>query len=150
MSYRAMMEDGYIGVLGFDDPEMSRIEYLGEHIFNFTTYDSEMSELFARKAIEVCAAISSGTTFDYIKDPEQYRWFLLMCNMPFFSDKLSWGTSIRGAWWDDPAHGRIKFSSCGLWLNGEQMADEWSFTRGDWVEFIAAVLAFAENSEAKQ
>lgn len=96
--YRRMLEEGY-GAIASTEP-IGRLEYLSDYIFNFTTYDGEMAELFACKALEVCAAISNRTTFDYIKDAEQYRWYLVMCNMPFFSDKLEWGTSIRGAWWD--------------------------------------------------
>ena len=66
----------------------SRLEYLANYIFDFMTYDEEMDRLFAEKAVEVCAAINDGKTFEYIKDPENYRWLLLMCNMPFFINRL--------------------------------------------------------------
>lgn len=56
-----------------------------------------MSVLFARKAVEVCAAINDRQTFDYINDPNDYLWYLLMCNMPFFAERLECGISIRGA-----------------------------------------------------
>jgi hypothetical protein len=135
-----MMEEGHAQTDAFrGQGRTSRLEYLSDHIFNFATYDGEMSELLARKALEVCAAVSGGKTFDYIKDPEQYRWYLVMCNMPFFAERLEWGTSIRGAWWD---YGDTEFSSCGLWDGGEQFADTMTFTSDQWREFIAAVLAF--------
>jgi len=144
-----MLEEGFAETRSFGggEPE-TRLEYLSEHIFNFTTYDGEIAELFACKAMEVCKAISDGTTFDYIKDAEQYQWYIVMCNMPFFADKLDWGTSIRGAWWGDPPHKKIEYSSCGLWLDKEQLHETMEFTREQWVEFIAAVLTFGANGSA--
>lgn len=82
------------------DGELGRSEYLGDYIFDFTTYDGAMSDLFAKKAIEVCKAITDRTTFEYIKRIKDYQWYLTMVNMPFFQGKLNWGGSIRGAWWD--------------------------------------------------
>lgn len=144
--YRRMLEEGHAETDAFQgNDRTSRLEYLGEYIFDFTTYESEYGELFAKKALEVCAAISEGKTFEYIKEPENRLWYLLMVNMPFFADKLEWGTSIRGAWWGEPPHKKIEFSSCGLWLDNEQLHETMEFTREQWGEFIAAVLAFARE-----
>jgi hypothetical protein len=123
-------------------PPKSPLEYLGQSIFDFTTYDGEMSVLFARKAVEVCDAINNSKTFDYIKDAENYRWYLLMCNTSFFADKLEWGTSIRGAWWNQ----EITFQSCGLWKGDEQLADDMNFTQEEWKRFTMAISDFA-NAE---
>ena len=121
-------------------PAGSRLAYLSQHIFDFTTYDGAMDELFGRKALEVCAAINDGKTFDYIKDPEGYQWYLVMCNMPFFADKLEWGTSIRGAWW---SHGSMFIlETCGLWDGDEQMTDAIAFDTNQWRVFIAALIEF--------
>jgi hypothetical protein len=138
MNYRRMLEEGYEAIASTD-----RLEYLGDYIFDFTTYDGQMAELFARRALEVCAAISDKTTFDYIKDAEQYRWYLVMVNMPFFTDKIEWGTSVRGAWWGEPPHSKIKLDTCGLWLDGEQVQAAMEFTRDEWELFIAAMREFA-------
>lgn len=137
--YARMLEEGFIETNEFLESQQSRLTYLSEYIFDFTTYDGGVAELFATKALEVCAAISDGKTFDYIKDPDNYQWYLLMCNMPFFAERLSWGGSIRGAWWDNS----ITLDSCGLFLDGGQIVDTMEFTRDEWAEFIAAVLAFA-------
>jgi hypothetical protein len=149
-NYRRMLEEGHAESDAFTEQgRTSRLEYLGEHIFNFTTYESEYSELIAKKALEVCTAISKGETFEYIKEPEGRLWYLLMVNMPFFSDKLEWGTSVRGAWWAEPPHKKIEFSSCGLFLDGKQLYETMEFTRDQWCEFIAAVVAFgAEEPDA--
>lgn len=127
---------------------MSRLEYLSESIFNFTTYDSQIGELFAAKAVEVCAAINDETTFDYIKDSESYKWYLIMCNMPFFKDKLEWGISVRGAWWDAQIGRQIEIDSCGLWEGDKQLTETLKFERGEWELFIAAVIEFASEEHS--
>jgi hypothetical protein len=137
--YRRMLEDGYKETSNFSGM-VSRLEFLSDYIFDFTTYDGEMAELFARKALEVCAAISNGSTFDYIKDTENYRWFLWLCNTPFFEDKIEWGTSIRGAWWDSKP---VELDTCGLWRGDEQIT-ELVLNGAEWQEFLGAMREFAE------
>lgn len=124
-------------------PSESRLEFLSEKIFNFTTYDSSMSELFGWRAVEVCEAITNGTTFDYISNPDNYKWFLIMCNMPFFADKLDWGSSIRGAWWSAYPGQQIEFQSCGLWNKNEQMDHVLKFDKDEWMIFIRALIEFS-------
>lgn len=145
MDYNELLEHSYkVASETFDCAPESRLEYLGDHIFDFTTYDGEISALFARKAVEVCAAINNKLTFDYIKEPHDYCWFLLMCNMPFFAERLEWGTSIRGSWWGDTKPGKqIEYQSCGLWIGDEQLHQTMSFSREEWEKFIAAVVEFA-------
>ena len=62
--------------------------------------------------------------------------------MPFFQNKLEWGTSIRGAWWklDDK---RFELSSCGIYENGEQVLDI-SFGETSWNEFVNAMCDFVK------
>jgi hypothetical protein len=79
----------------------SKIEYVGNVIFDFTTYDGEIDVLFANRMIPVLKSILDRETFEYIKDEEQYINYLTMVNMPFLVDKLEWGGSIRGAWFDN-------------------------------------------------
>jgi hypothetical protein len=139
MDYLKLLEHSYAMAASDECPPDSRLEFLGEQVFDFTTYDGEMSATFAGKAIEVCDAINNRTTFDYIKDPENYRWFLLMCNMPFFARRLEWGTSIRGAWWDAD-----KLESCGLYEGDEQVL-LLNFTSEEWAEFARALVCFARD-----
>ena len=137
--YRRMLEEG-LNESDLNEP-LNRLEYLGDYIFDFKTYDAEMTELFVGKALEVCAAISGSKTFEYINDAENYRWFLLMCNMPFFARRLNWGTSIRGSWWDTSTPNATEFNTCGLWLDGEQLTSL-RLSTDQWQEFIAALLDF--------
>lgn len=138
--YRRMLDEGF---LNCQDNQASRLEYLSDYIFDFTTYDSEMAELFASKAIEVCKAISGNTTFEYIKNKDNYPWYLLMCNIPFFANRIEWGTSIRGAWWDGGS--AIQFDSCGLWLDGDQIIETITFNQNQWIGFIDAVVDFGSS-----
>ena len=142
MNYIKLMRDGYVFEKGWRDLE-SRLEYLSDKIFNFATYDSEMAELFASKAIEVCKAITERKTFEYIGSKENYKWFLLMCNIPFFSERIEWGTSIRGAWWRDST-----FNSCGLFDGENQITDELKFSAEEWANFVGAIVEFANENEA--
>ncbi|HBO5586088.1 hypothetical protein FA071_04395 [Pseudomonas aeruginosa] len=121
----------------------SRLGYLASAIFGIGTYDSDMDELMAWRAIEVCKAISNRTTFDYIKDTENYRWYLIMCHLPFFADRIDWGGSIRGAWWS--SYEGIRFESCDLYSGDAQMCDEIVFDEEGWDAFIKAVIEYGSK-----
>ena len=145
-----MMEEGFIELNDDGDcPTISRLTYLSHFIFHFTLYDSSMDEVFAKKALEVCEVILYELTYYYIKDKENYKWYLIMCNFPFFTKRISWGTSIRGAFWDVPfRQEKIEFSSCGLFKDHEQILDL-EFTLDEWKEFIGAVIEFGKREVAE-
>ena len=148
MNYLSLLNESYAEILTHrydgDDP-MSRLAYIGDYIFEFTTYDDSMSELFATKALEVCHAISNNTTFDYIKGNENYKWFLIMLNMPCLSNRVDWGCSIRGCWWDhEPNTTRFNFEDMtGLYFDGDQL-DKLELDLDQWVEFIEAMREFVK------
>jgi hypothetical protein len=140
--YLRMLEEGFEHTrqsLG----DATRLQYIGEHIFGFVTYEQEYDELFAKKALMVCEAVNLHATYAFIKTPENRLWYLLMMNMPFFQDRVVWGSSIRGAWWDTS----IAYTSCGLWLDGNQYYEELTFTSEQWHAFIAALLEFSRKEE---
>ena len=119
----------------------SKLEFIGENIFDFTTYENVVMSLFTKKALEVCEAITKKKTFDYIDTEEGNLWYLIMVNMPFFDGKLEWGTSIRGAWWDY----KVEFESCGIFIDGEQHTQTMKFTQDEWKLFISALIEFASG-----
>lgn len=83
-------------------PQGSKFAWIGNDIFDFTTYDDGISSLLAGRMIDVCRCILEGTTFKYQElNDEHYLNFLIMVNMPFLQGKLNWGGSIRGAWFDE-------------------------------------------------
>jgi len=145
MDYSEILEHSYeienTQSLGTEGRNISRLEYLSEFIFDFVTYDPSISELFAKEAVKVCNAINAGNTFDLIQDEDSYRWYLIMVNMPFFADKLEWGGSIRGAWWNTDGT-KFRVDSCGLWVHNDQI-DGLTFNHESWRVFIDAIVKFA-------
>ena len=139
MDYKQLLQHSYETTMRLDGGAQSRLAYLSRYIFDFITYDDAMDELFAQKAVEVCEAINDKKTFDYIAGQENYRWFLLMCNMPFFASRIEWGTSIRGAWWSVPRWS--VFQSSGLWEGDTQLTE----LEVIWEDFIRAVVSFASS-----
>jgi len=140
MNYKKMLQDGFANTNSYFDIPRTRLEYLADEIFNFTTYDTGRSELFATKAVEVCKAITRKTTYEFIKDESDYQWYLIMCNMPFFVERITWGTSIRGAWWEDS-----DFRSSGLWNGKDQVVGKLKFDANQWAEFIEAIIEFSKH-----
>jgi hypothetical protein len=148
MNYLEMLNTSYSvaqSLQGCSTPE-SRLEFLADDIFDFTTYDSEFAKKLARHAVDVCHAISTQTTFRFIEDQENYSWFLIMCNMPFFANRIEWGTSIRGAWWDCFPESHFMLSTCAL-FDGDVHIEHPKFTREEWTFFIAAVVEFGRGQE---
>lgn len=141
--FSRLLRNGYAAEADFGSAK-SRLDFLSESIFDFTTYDGEMAELFGRRAVEVVDAITNRTTFDYIKDPEGHKWFLVMCNTPFFRGRINWGTSVRAAWWD---HDPIEYQSCGLWDGDAQMYETMRLSRDEWIAFMRAIVEFAGADE---
>lgn len=127
-----------------DDPTLEKLEFLADDIFGFTTYDNVVSSMMAQKALEVCKAISEKKTFDYIASEEGNLWYLVMVNMPFFANRLEWGTSIRGAWWDLWGDKEFTIKSCGLFYNGEQIL-ELNLNETEWPKFIEAMIKFEKE-----
>lgn len=120
----------------------SRLEYLADNIFDFTTYDSEISELLAKEAVKVCRRISgelpnTGLTF------EESTWHAVMCNMPFFHERIDYGTSIRTAWWS--IEGANNLSTSGVYVEYEQVCNLIFGTNDSWKEFVSAVCEFSEE-----
>jgi hypothetical protein len=100
--YMKMLDEGHAVAMQLNyDEEISRLAFLGDYIFNFTTYDDEISEVFAKDMLEVIEVIMGGRNFEYLKNRSNYLKYLTMVNMPFLKDKIEWGTSVRGAWLND-------------------------------------------------
>jgi len=144
MDYLKLLQESYRETAeNRDDPTLEKLEFLAEGIFGFTTYENVVSSTMAQKALEVCKAISDKKTFDYIASEEGNLWYLVMVNMPFFENRLNWGTSIRGAWWDLWGNKEFTIESCEL-FGGEQIL-ELKLNDSEWVKFIEAMIKFAEE-----
>lgn len=94
--YLKLLEKDYQNTIEFQMEDISKLEYLGSHVFGFTTYASDLDEEFATNMLEVLDCILYKNTFEYIESNRLN--YHRMVNMPFLENCLSWGTSIRGAW----------------------------------------------------
>lgn len=82
------------------DPEMSKYEWAANHVFDLTTYDGDLDELFVKCIIDVLKVIRDRYNFEYIKDEDNYIGFILVCQLLDKFHWIEWGSSIRGAWFD--------------------------------------------------
>jgi len=145
MDYLKLLQESYKETAdNRNDPPLEKLEFLADDIFGFTTYESMVSSMLAQKALEVCKAISDKKTFDYIASEEGNLWYLVMVNMPFFENRLEWGTSIRGAWWDLWGDKEFVIESCGLFSGGEQVL-ELKLNESEWLKFIEAMIRFTKE-----
>lgn len=72
--------------------------FLSDYIFDVITYDENLSYEFGKKIYEVMKAIQEGKTFDYIID--NYKNYIIVCNLLDKFELIDWGTSVRGAWFN--------------------------------------------------
>lgn len=76
----------------------SKYEWAASNIFELSTYDGALDELFVKKIVEVCKVIINGATYEYIRNGENYIAYILVCQLLNSLQWIEWGTSIRGAW----------------------------------------------------
>lgn len=82
------------------DPDMAAYDFLAEGVFDFTLYDTAKSMQWSLEMLRVIRAILDGTTFEMFNFPSSEEVYLKMVNTPFLKGLLTWGGSIRGAWFD--------------------------------------------------
>lgn len=70
-------------------------------IFDLTTYDSEVDEIFTEAIVSVLEAIRDKKAFEYQRESKtKYLTYLLVVNHRMIHPLLNWGTSVRGAWFE--------------------------------------------------
>lgn len=97
--YRAQYEEEKGWYRSGPEPD-SKYTWAANRIFNLTTYDSSLNELFVKNILEVCKVILEDRNYEYIEDRENYIKYILVCQLLEEFDWIEWGTSIRGAWFD--------------------------------------------------
>jgi hypothetical protein len=145
IDYKTNLEQSYQFQKQTENPDLTRLGFLAGAVFDLTTYDAEMDDFFGRKAVEVCFAITHKKTFEYIKDPENYKWYLIMCNLPFFAERLEWGSSIRSAWWATNKSNTVELSGHGFVdQDGKQYAEQFAFTLDQWNALMLGMIEFVK------
>jgi hypothetical protein len=105
--YKAHYED-YRDFVGSDEDKPTKYEWAASEIFDLTTYDGSMDELFVKKIIEVIKVILDRHNFEYINDENNYISYLAVCQLLVKYDWIDWGTSIRGAWINESCYEKTK------------------------------------------
>ena len=78
-----------------------KYEWAAINVFDLITYDRELYEIFVKKIIEVCKVILNEQNFEYIEDRDNYITYIIVCQLLEKFDWIDWGTSIRGAWFEE-------------------------------------------------
>jgi hypothetical protein len=86
----------------------TKYEWAASDIFNLTTYDGGLDEIFVKEILEVCRVILDKTNFEYILDRNNYIKYIRVCQILDNFHWIDWGTSIRGAWIDDYSLPRVE------------------------------------------
>ena len=75
-------------------------QWCASRVLDLATYDEELDELFVKKFIEICNIILSRRNSVCIENRDAYITYMLVCQLFYKNDWITWGTSIRGAWFD--------------------------------------------------
>ena len=100
--YKKLLDEAYKQTIAWDNCCHNKLQFLGSHMFDMTTYDGYMDEVFAIIILRGLENILNRTTFDYIdKSTTNYFNYMIAINHGFVHQMLGWGMSIRGAWLDE-------------------------------------------------
>lgn len=70
------------------------------------TYDAGLSHILAKRYIPVIESIIARRTFEFIAVPQQYEDFIIAASFLYDRNLISYGCSIRGAWFDSLRHAK--------------------------------------------
>ena len=143
MKYINLLKDGFKQHFVQNTTE-SKARFLVENIFELAVEDDELSAFYCSIIIDVCKALLNRTTYDYIKDEQNYKYYILVLNLPFFKDIIEWGVSIRGAWFTAGIEPYV-LTSCGLFRGEEQICQLEFLEDVDICEFIQDIIDFYED-----
>ena len=76
-------------------------EWAADRIFDLTTYDGSLDKLFVRTILGICGVILNRQTYAFIKDDNMYVVYIVVCQLLKKKSWINWGTSIRGAWFEN-------------------------------------------------
>lgn len=100
--YRAHYEE----VCSWHEDEYDKYEWAANYIFDLCTYDAELDEKFVKAILEICQVIIDKENFYYIYNDKNYTTYILVCQLLNNFQWIDWGTSIRGAWFENYRDGR--------------------------------------------
>jgi len=159
------MKTKWLNILNYNYQEQSpwngdgylKTEFVAQHILDIYTYSNMTDNFLCVKTLEVMEAIQENKTFEYISDENNNLWYMAVLHMDFLSDKISWGSSIRGAFWESfhnglPHNPEGKVAEIGdgmLLAVGTDKQIKYTITGNEeWVGFVDAVLDFCKDERS--
>jgi len=77
-----------------------KFAFLASSIFDLVTYDLDLDIEFGRDIFNIIEVIYNKKNFEYTENKDNYKKFIIVCNILHMNDWINWGTSIRGCWFD--------------------------------------------------
>lgn len=124
--------------------------------FNLTCYDDEVAERLISRYLGVVKAILFKTTAEYIEGPD-YDWYINTVNMPFLTNHLEWGCSIRFPWFccgTGKSGPDVPFELCNNYdtveiTDRETLERFWGATLHIWENFVAPIVGPTKKEPRK-
>ena len=136
-SYKPLIDSSY-KESQLHDEGITKAEFILQ-MFHIYPYESgENANFLAEKVLNVIKAITKRETFEMHE--EDTCWYLAVCHFSQIQNKITWGTSIRGAYWDTP----ITLDACCIFYNGNQILNK-EFTGDNWGTFTLDLYNFYYN-----
>ena len=129
----------------FED-RYTKYEWAANDIFELTTYDGDLDEMFVKDILEVCKVIFEGSTYEYIGNHEQYVKYILVCQVLNRFAWIDWGTSIRGAWFPEEYNVPWDVGIPGKPKNILKEYKWWSYETGECIEHVINGVAFSKDN----
>lgn len=120
--------------------ELTIREFVVENFFEIPTYDDNISEEIGNILFSICDAITAGKTYEF--NAENGLHYCLTLSTPVLRKVITWGSSIRGAWWDT-----VKLTQPCLW-KGDNQLDEIILSPEEWVELLSQLKNLWEKRDA--
>jgi len=141
ISYKPLIESSY-KESQYHDEGVTKAEFILS-LFNIHPYESgDNADFLAEKVLGVITAITKRKTFEYHEnDP---CWYLAVCHITEIANKITWGTSIRGAFWES----EIKLDTCSLFYNGNQILN-FLFTDDEFGQFTLDLHDFYTHDKGE-
>lgn len=80
MNIRKQLDESYTDY-GIESLGGTKYEWAASRIFELSTYDSELDELFIKTIIDVCKSIINRTTFEYMEDHMMYVKYIIVAQL---------------------------------------------------------------------
>ena len=130
-------------------PELlSKRDFLNEALFGYTTKSEVDDRIFLRRSLLAVEAITERT--QTLLGSEDLAWFDDFCALPFFCERLDWGSDKRKAWWGTKTGAPITFEIKNPPSHCAASNEVHYLSASVWKEFMRALLRFASDVDVRE